>query len=274
MSKVFKAFTVKIESPVLIEHSLESNADDETAVAEADRGEPGHDELEGIEPEEYKARVRSQADEILRETEEMVKDLIQTARQEAEKIIGSANDEAARIVAEGHDKAKQVEDEARQQGWQDGYERGVRNAEAEYNARLEEANNIVQQAHIKRQEIIAGSEDEIVQLAMAVARKVISTELTANPEYIIQIVKRAIQKVTDREEVTVRVNPENLDTVISAQDKLSGSVQGIRKFKVLADNSVTPGGCVIETPNGNVDARIESQLGEIEQALMEVGPNA
>lgn len=263
-----------MESPVLIEHSLEPNADDETAAAESDRDEAGQDEMEGINPGVYMARVRSQADEVLRETEEMVKDLIQTARKEAEKIIGSANEEAARIVAEGQDKAKQIEDEARQQGWQDGYERGVHNAETEYTAKLQEANDIVRQAHIDRQEIIAGAEDEIVQLAMAVARKVISNELTVNPDSIIEIVKRAIQKVTDREEVTVRVNPENLDTAIGARDEIAGSVQGIRKFKVLADNGVAPGGCVIETPNGNVDARIDSQLGEIEQAIMDVGPNA
>lgn len=273
MSKVFKAFSIKMESPVLIEHGQDPDINDEVAAADAGKEEPENDELEGVEPKVYMAQVRAQADEILRETEEMVKDLLRTARQEAEKIIRNANDEAARLVADSQERAKQIEQEAQQQGWEDGYERGTHKAGEEYSGRLEEANDIVQNAFAERQEIIAGSEDEIIHLAMAVARKVISNELVANPESIVEIVKRAIQKVTDREEVSVRVNPENLDTTISAQDEISQSVKGIRKFKVLADPSVTLGGCVVETPNGNVDARIERQLEEIEQALMEVGPN-
>lgn len=273
MSKVFKAFSVKIESPVVIEHGLEPEVNSEIAIAGAGMEEPENDKIDGIEPEAYMAQVRAQADEILRETEEMVKDLLQTARQEAEKIIRNANEEAARVVAGGREQAKQIEQEAQQQGWQDGYDRGSQKAEEEYTGRLEEAKNIVQKAHLERQEIIAGSEDEIIQLALAVARKIISNELVVNPDSIVEIVKRAVLKVTDREEVTVRVNPENLDTTISAQDEISQSVKGIRKFKVLADTGVAPGGCVVETPNGNVDARIERQLDEIEQALMEVGPN-
>ena len=273
MSKVFKAFSVKMESPVLIEHGQDPDINDEVAVADAGKEEPENDELEGVEPKVYMAQVRAQADEILRETEEMVKDLLRTARQEAEKIIRNANDEAARLVADSQERAKQIEQEAQRQGWEDVYERGVNKAGEEYSSRLEEADNIVQKACVERQKIIAGSEDEIIHLAMAVARKVISNELVANPESIVEIVKRAIQKVTDRDEVSVRVNPENLDTTISAQDEISQSVKGIRKFKVLADPSVALGGCVVETPNGNVDARIERQLEEIEQALMEVGPN-
>ena len=273
MSKVLKSFTVKMESPVLIEHDPQTAVDNELAAADAKMAEPEKDELEGIEPEAYMAQVRAQADEILRETEEMVKDLLKTARQEAEKIITNANEEAAQAVSQGREQAKQIEQESQQQGWQDGYGQAVREAGEEYADRLEEAQNIVEKAHQERQEIIAGSEDEIVQLAMAVARKVISNELIVNPGSIVEIVKRAILKAADREEVTVRVNPENLDTTISARDEISQSFKGIRKFKVLADASVTPGGCVVETPNGNVDARIERQLGEIEQVLLEVGSN-
>lgn len=273
MSKVFKAFSVKIESPVVVEHGIKPNVEDEIAAANARMAEPENDEMDGVEPEAYMAQVRAQADEILRETEEMVKDLLETARQQAEKVIRTAQEEAALAVTEGREQAKQIHQKAQQQGWQDGYDQGVRQAEEEYTGRLEEANSIVQKAFRERQEIISGSEDEIVQLAMAVARKVISNELVVNPDSILEIVKKAILKVTDREEVTVRVNPENLDTTINSQDEISQSVKGIRKFKVLSDISVAPGGCVVETPNGNVDARIERQLDEIEQALLEVGSN-
>lgn len=273
MSKVYKAFSVIIESPLLIEHSLEPDVDDLSGAADAGADEPEIDDLGGLEPQAYLAQVRVQADEILQETEDMVKDLLQTARQEAEKIIMTANEEAAGIVTKGREQAAQIQQEAQQQGWQDGFNQGAQVAAAEYSGKLAEAENIVKKAHLERQELIAGSEEEIVQLAMAVARKVICTELKINPEAIIEIVKRALLKVSDREMVTVRVNTDDLDIAISAQEQISQSVQGIKKFKVLADTGVSQGGCVVETPNGNVDARIERQLSEMEQAVMEVGSN-
>lgn len=278
MSKVIKSFAVKLESPMMIENEELLDAAGKTSGVN-DTGNSYSRSLDGEQGEECDSvpditYVRQQAGDILRETEEMVKELIETARQEAEKIIRHANEEAARIIAEGQVKAKSIEEDAQNHGWQDGYQRGIRIAGEEYNSKLEEAKSLVEKAYQDRQEIIAGSEDEIVQLAMAVARKVVGHELAATPDIIVGIVKRAIQKATDREELTVRVNPENLDSAFSAQEEISHSIKGVRKLKFLADPAVAPGGCVVESPNGTVDARIERQLSELEQALMEVGPNA
>jgi len=218
--------------------------------------------------------LKAQTSEILRETEQMVKELLETARREAEKIIKNANNGAENVISEGRVRLKDIEDEAYQRGWQAGSQDGRNHAEEEYQIRLQEAQNLLDKAAEERHSIIAGSEDEIVQLAVTVARKIISHELAVNPDTIVDIVKRAIDKTSDREELTVWVNPENLESTISAQEDISLSSKGIRKLKILADATVAPGGCVVETQNGTVDARVERQLSEIEQALMEVGPNA
>ncbi len=292
MSKVIKSFSVKMESPVIIEHEditvsvgtetvydnqdeegdESNNSEQKTGTGHNFEHDTGQIDEQDLVPNIEK--IKEQAGEILRETEQMVKELIETARLESEKIIKSANEEATRTVSEGREKIKKIEDEAQQQGWQDGYEHGLRSAEQEYFNKIEEAQNLVEKAHKERQEVIVGSEDEIVQLAIAVARKVIGHELATNPDTIVDIVKRAIQKVTDREELTIRVNPDNLDCAINSQDEITQSVKGVRKLKILSDPTVSLGGCVVESPNGTVDARMERQLNEIEQALMEVGPNA
>lgn len=229
-----------------------------------------------IDPADFRdvETVKAQTNEILRETEQMVKELLETARREAEKIIRNANVGAEEVISEGRVRLKDIEEEAYQRGWQAGSHDGRKHVEEEYQDRLQEAQNLLDKAAEERQSIIAGSEDEIVQLAVTVARKIISHELAVNPDTIVDIVKRAIDKTSDREELTVRVNPENLESTISAQEDISQSSKGIRKLKILADSTVAPGGCVVETQNGTVDARVERQLSEIEQALMEVGPNA
>jgi len=271
LSRVIKSFSVQIQSPRVIEND---GSTDSLRVEAGGSLETLGAGLAGLEHEQNVGHVKNQAREILQETEQMVKELIQTARQESEKIIANANTEAQKIINDGRDKLKQIEEEAFHHGWQGGYEEGHKVVEEEYNSKVQEAQNLVEKAHEEKQKIIAGSEDEVVQLAVAVSRKVIGRELATSPEIIVEIVKRAIQKVGDREELTVRVNPENMDSTINAQDEIKQSAKGVRKLKVLADPTIAPGGCVVESSNGTVDARVERQLGEIKQALMEVSPNA
>jgi flagellar assembly protein FliH len=269
LSKVYKSFSVNIKDKIVIENFGMTGV----MPTEITEDTQNWSENEVAASAQDITHVRNQADEILCETEQMVKELIETARQESEKIIKSANEEARRIITEGQDKLKQVEEEAYRKGNKAGFEEGTRNAEKENQNKMAEAVKHVERAHEERLKIVAGSEDEIVQLAVAVARKIIDRELLSSPEIIVNIVKRAIGKATDREELTVRVNPDSIDGVISAQDKIVNSAKGIRKLKFLADPNVSQGGCVIESLNGTVDARVERQLSEIEQALTEVGPN-
>lgn len=268
MSKVIKSLSVKIQSPRVVQSNKPFDCLDSAGFADISVFDPGNDMAE-----QDISELKDQAGEILAETEQMVKELLETAREEAEKIIRSANEEARRVVAEGRENLKKIEDEAYHKGWQEGYTEAALKAEKECEERLLEARNTVDKAREERCQIIAGSEEEIIQLSMAVARKIIDHELAASPEIVVEMVKRAIQKATDREELTVRVNPEGLDATINARDDISQSVKGIRKLKVLADPAIAPGGCVVESPNGTVDARVERQLSEIEQVLTEVNPN-
>ena len=228
------------------------------------------DDYHGSISEQDVGQLKDQAAQILSETEQMVKELLGTARQEAEKIIRNSREEAQALIEGGREKLREIEEEAYAKGWQE----GTKAAREEYEAKLREADAILDKAQEEKWQVVAGSEEEIVRLSVAVARKVINREMETNPEIVADMVKRAIQKATDREELTVRVNPDNLDVTINARDDISQQVKGIRKLKVLADPAIAPGGCVVESHNGTVDARIERQMNEIEQALMEVNPNA
>ncbi len=295
MSKVIKSSSVYIKSPKLITHyepevGLEISLEDDSCETQSS-GEP---QFSGETSEEPSGEVtgelfieddgtvedvvdletvREQAAEILQETEEMVRELLETASQEARKIIQKANEEADAIISSGHEQVKEVHETAFNNGKEEGYQYGLKMAEDESRAKILEAEKLVEQAKQERQEIIEGSENEILQLAMAVARKVVGEEITLNSECVVDIVKKAIQKATDRQELTVRVNPENLDVTLNAEEQINKSAAGIRKLRVTADPAVSCGGCVVETSNETVDARIERQLDEIEQVLMEVGPN-
>lgn len=273
MSRVIKSSSVNIRSPKIISHQ-ETEPCSEAIVEETlQQPEPGASEEEAGKEETTLEQAREEAAEVFRETEQMVRELLETAREEAQKIIQKATEEAEQVIASGHEQAVVIKAEAFENGRQQGYQDGIEAAEEKYRAKLQEADDLINMAHLQREEIIKNSEIDIIQLAMAVAKKVVGEELMINPECITNIVKKAVHKATDREELTVRVNPENLDIALNAQDEIKLSAAGIRKLKITADSAVSVGGCVVESSNETVDARIERQLDEIEQALMEVGPN-
>lgn len=289
MSKVIKSSSVNIKSPKVIAHEDAElgapipihQADGQTFdsyegpnTGQTTEWEKPSKNKEDFETEQINLEnVREQTAEILQETEQMVRELLETARQEAQKILKKANEDFEAMINSGHEQVRQIHEEAYSKGREEGYQEGLQIAEEDSRTKLLEAEKLVEKAWQERREIVDGSENEILQLAMAVARKVVSEEITLNSECVVGIVKKAVQKATDRQELTIRVNPDNLDLTLNAEEKILKFAPGIRKLRVTADPAVSTGGCVVETPNETVDARIERQLDEIEQALVEVSSN-
>jgi len=125
---------------------------------------------------------------------------------------------------------------------------------------------IVELADIKRK-LRLTAEKETVNLALAIARKVVCTELTLNRDILGNIVKEAMSRVVERRNIKIRLSPSDMnflrETGYRSFDFL-GNVEGV-DFE--EDGSVHSGGCVIETSLGEIDGRIEKQFQIIEEAL-------
>ena len=77
---------------------------------------------------------------------------------------------------------------------------------------------------------------------------------------MVETVRGALRGIVERERITVLVNPDDLELVRDAMDELRASLGGIEHCEVQAERRVGRGGCVVRTPDGDVDARIETKL--------------
>jgi flagellar assembly protein FliH len=84
---------------------------------------------------------------------------------------------------------------------------------------------------------------------------------------VVPVVERSLQMLSDREQLTIRVNPDDLKVVLDAKPQLLEAVDGIQKLTVLEDPSVRPGGCLVQTPTTEIDARLETQLQELARSI-------
>lgn len=203
---------------------------------------------------------------------------------EARKLCEDARLEAEKYLADAADQAEQIKQRAYEIGYQEGFSAGKQEGldagrnEAEeaahqlLNEAATKASNIVACAENDYQETILSAERKIVELALAIASKVLARELEENPMVILPIVKSALAKVCDQEQIVIRICPDDFELVIQAKRDLQIMVGRENALSIISDHTVSCGGCLIDTPYGTVDARLDTQMDAVKQALQEVMP--
>jgi flagellar assembly protein FliH len=107
------------------------------------------------------------------------------------------------------------------------------------------------------------AESDVVQLSLAIAKRILHRELTVDPESIQGVVHAALRKLQNREIASVRVCPSAVETVRSVMER-AGVTTGI---SVIPDPKMQNGDLVFETTLGELDASIETQLKEIRRGF-------
>lgn len=178
----------------------------------------------------------------------------------------TASPEGEPVASEG--VTSEALQEARQQAYAEGFARGhdaggqeVRDAlEATVRKTAEEtAVRMAQLLHNTRDSLKkneARISRQIIELACDLARQVVRQELVSNTEHLKPVIAEALgQLVDDGQPATVRMNPGDLALMQGALQENMG--QHAADF--VADASISPGGCVIESPSTGVDATIEKR---------------
>ncbi|MBI5747386.1 MAG: hypothetical protein HZA13_10350 [Nitrospirae bacterium] len=167
------------------------------------------------------------------------------------------------------DKALSAEKEAFQQGYEAGEKAGVEAARKKLEGAINGIVLLIEGLKDLNRQIYEEGEMKIVALAICIAEKVIHSELKQNPEIIVNVVRAALKKVLDREMLTIKVNPKDFEVLNRYRPELIASTNEKRGLTIEWDDSIMPGGCMIETNHGEVDARIDKQLEEISLDLKE-----
>jgi len=158
------------------------------------------------------------------------------------------------------------------QHYTEGFEEGERAGIAAERGRLESILKMLRLAmgEVERlkADLVRASERQVVNLALSVARKILATEVQANPEAVAHVVRGALEHAVEAENLTVRVNPGDLHILKSLEFR-SPELNGVlEKCNFESDEQIDAGGCVIQSELGEIDARITHQLRFIEERFM------
>lgn len=236
-----------------------------------------------LEKERMLAEAQASADAIVRKAEDAAfaevkrqtdqAQIIKTdAKNTADSLIKKAQEEAQKIIAEARADEAKIKEQAHQLGFDAGHEEGYKNGNAEAERLIDRMHKMVESVMDRREEILRDTETQIVQLVILITRKVVKIISENQKSVIMSNVLSALKKVKGRGKVMVRVNLEDVKLTTEHIDEFIKHVESVEGISVMEDSTVERGGCIVETDFGAIDARISSQLNEIEQKILEVSP--
>lgn len=175
-----------------------------------------------------------------------------------EEIMAGAREEAARKV---------------QEAYQEGLTRGTQAGQERFDASLarctealEGAGAAIQSSH---DTFLDSLEPQVVALVKLMAERVVQAELKSSPEALQHMARRALSRLAGQFSVTLLVHPDDLDALKAHQVSLLDSVAGVDTLHIQSSDTVEPGGCIAQSEEMEVDARLETLLAQVLDALTE-----
>ncbi|HSQ74393.1 MAG TPA: FliH/SctL family protein, partial [Bacteroidota bacterium] len=113
----------------------------------------------------------------------------------------------------------------------------------------------------------ASLEHDAYAFALAVAERIVKREIQLDDEIVVRQVREALRRIVGVESIKVRVHPDDEVLIRSHRAALLALTDTTRDVVIEADHTIERGGCILESASGNVDARIATQLRQVEHAL-------
>ena len=172
-------------------------------------------------------------------------------------------------------EAEQIRAQAWAAGEAEGRAAGLAAARTEAQPAVAALGASIQAIDALRDQIVTRLEHDAAELALRLAEKILASVLSIEPERVIDVARNALRHLSDRQRVTLVVNPADLELVVECVDSLQSELGGIEHLGVQSDRRVERGGAIARTESGEIDAGIDTQLArarEIVAAALEHEP--
>ncbi|MCF6093838.1 flagellar assembly protein FliH [Microaerobacter geothermalis] len=253
MSRIIKASQYSAESDIRVIHS----------TIQPSKGTTQEKKNEGT----------SEANQLISDAEEAASKIINQAKEEIARLKEEANREISSWWNKKKEEARIFMEDAKKTGYQEGYQLGKKEAyqivEKEEAERYQSAQKIVELAYAEKNKIIEEAEPVLLELSLSIARKIISSELKTHPDQILSMVKEALQRAREQEKITIYVHPEHYSFIQESKGELLSCLNGHAELHIIPDPSIKVGGCSIKTSLGTIDGRVDTQLEEIREILVQ-----
>lgn len=222
--------------------------------------------------EEMPEAEETAEDTPLSYAEAQARALLEQADAEAEKIKENARLEAAKEL-------EQIREGARSEGFREGYaeglakgmEEGRKGCEEQAKGLASEVKQFLEQASVLREELLDKTQDDMRDLAIAIAEKVIRVSLKSSSGVIGRMIQGATEKLKRREWVHIYVSSCDHKELVAIAPQLTTALGALSDhIKIVPMSEEEEGTCIIETPDTIIDASVSTQVSNIRSILEDI----
>ena len=210
--------------------------------------------------------------------------ILKRAQEQGQQKLDSARKTVAAMEKEAADKAfKEAFPKGREEGYQKGLKDGMAEADQKIAAAIESEKEslrqnvaptadilqqIIDALNASKQQLMAQAEGDLLLLALDLAKRLVGHELSIDPEAVRPLATECIGLVTDRSNITARVNPEDFRVMQEFLPQLQTIFNDMGPLHVVPDASIERGGIVAATREAEVDMRLATRLAAFEEVIL------
>ncbi len=224
------------------------------------------------EAREVVAKAEATAFEEVKRKSDQAQKAKRAAEEEAERLVQQAETRVKALEAEAAAKIDAVHREAFKKGFEQGREDGFKEGKAEVERLVGRIHVILEKAMDKRGEILEQTEAQVIELVLLLARKVVKVISENQKNVVISNIAQALKKLKTKSDVIIKVNLSDLQLASEHAKDFIAQAENAKRLTIVEDTSIDRGGCVVETDFGEIDARISSQLHELEEKILDISP--
>lgn len=165
------------------------------------------------------------------------------------------------------ERSRHLQAEVFEQGRQSGQQQLRSESDAALAKNREQISHALQQFSFERQDYYRRVEGEIVELALAIARKILHREAQLDPHVLAGIVRVTLEKLDTGTKVNLHVHPQE---AADWRHYFASQTEDVPAPEVHEDPAIAPGECRIETSLGSTEIGLQAQLKEIETGLLDL----
>ena len=271
-SRIIKDAKISASPVVIAMHDFT-----ELNVAELEQPElddPADESATELPPVNQQTEPKLRVDEeLVLAGKKQVAELLERANQEIADLKAQASREAAQEAERLKERAAE---EGKQQGHAAGLRQGLDDAKRQMAEQVKQTadncNAIVAAAEQDARRILQEAEPKIIELVLTISQKIIKDEVEERPAVVLELVRGALERVRDQNQIIIHVSPDDYDFILQSRRQLQAVVGAEQTLTLTADAVLAKGGCLIETSFGTVEAGIDTQLESIRRVLQGMLP--
>ncbi|WP_159462056.1 flagellar assembly protein FliH [Salirhabdus sp. Marseille-P4669] len=201
---------------------------------------------------------------------EQAKVTLQQAKRDADKLIEESNQQIT-LQKEQFEQEKQlIMEQVKKEAFSLGFEEGKKEAMQKYDQDLQVAFAIVKSAQEEQQKWIDKQDNVILEIALKAAERILHYTVQEDEKAFRSLVKGAMEEVSGLQSIALCVHPDDYQNMINVKQEIEQTIGNQASLSIFPNKELAKYSCIIETPFGQIDASIDTQLTELKTKLIDL----